>query len=56
MEARCFRATRFFCGAIRPVLDRVFLFERLNVALAYIDSGCAKGEAVVSLKPSVVSH
>jgi NADPH:quinone reductase-like Zn-dependent oxidoreductase len=43
-------------GDIRPVLDRVFPFEELNAALAYIDTGRAKGKVVVSLKPSVVAH
>lgn len=37
-------------GAIRPVLDRVFTFEELNEAMAYVDSGRAKGKVVVSLK------
>jgi NADPH:quinone reductase-like Zn-dependent oxidoreductase len=39
-------------GDIRPVIDRVFPFEDLNAALAYIDTGRAKGKVVVSLKPS----
>lgn len=39
-------------GDIRPVLDRVFPFEDLNAALAYIDTGRAKGKVVVSLKPT----
>lgn len=43
-------------GDIRPVLDRVFPFEELNAALAYIDTGRAKGKVVVGLKPSVVAH
>jgi len=38
-------------GDIRPVLDRVFPFEELNAALAYIETGRAKGKVVVSLKP-----
>jgi NADPH:quinone reductase-like Zn-dependent oxidoreductase len=37
-------------GTIRPVIDRVFLFERLNEALTYIDTGRAKGKVVVTLK------
>ncbi len=35
---------------IRPVLDRVFPFEELNAALAYIETGRAKGKVVVTLK------
>ncbi|WP_145145371.1 NADP-dependent oxidoreductase [Roseomonas gilardii] len=37
-------------GTIRPVLDRVFPFEQLNDALAYIETGRAKGKVVVTLK------
>lgn len=37
-------------GDIRPVVDRVFAFDDLNEALAYIDTGRAKGKIVVSLK------
>ena len=37
-------------GDIRPVNDRVFPFEDLNDALAYIETGRAKGKVVVSLK------
>ena len=37
-------------GDIRPVNDRVFPFEDLNNALAYIETGRAKGKVVVSLK------
>lgn len=37
-------------GAIRPVVDRVFAFDDLNEALAYIETGRAKGKVVVSLK------
>lgn len=36
-------------GAIRPVLDRVFPFERTNEALAYVEAGRAKGKVVVKL-------
>jgi NADPH:quinone reductase-like Zn-dependent oxidoreductase len=38
-------------GDIRPVLDRAFPFEDLNEALAYIETGRAKGKVVVSLRP-----
>ena len=37
-------------GVIRPVVDRVFPFEKTNEALEYIESGRAKGKVVVKLK------
>ena len=37
-------------GTIRPIVDRVFPFETLNEAFAYIDTGRAKGKVVVTLK------
>jgi len=37
-------------GAIRPVIDRVFPFEAMNDAMAYIETGRAKGKVVVSVK------
>ncbi|WP_395945523.1 NADP-dependent oxidoreductase [Brevundimonas sp.] len=37
-------------GVIRPIVDRVFPFADLNAAMAYVDSGRAKGKVVVSLK------
>jgi len=37
-------------GAIRPVVDRVFPFERTNEALAYVETGRAKGKVVVTVK------
>lgn len=37
-------------GAIRPVVDRVFRFERTNEALAYIEQGRAKGKVVVKVR------
>lgn len=37
-------------GTIRPVVDRAFPFEQLNEALAYIETGRAKGKVVVTLK------
>jgi NADPH:quinone reductase-like Zn-dependent oxidoreductase len=36
--------------AIRPVLDRVFPFESTNDALAYVESGRAKGKVVIQLR------
>jgi NADPH:quinone reductase-like Zn-dependent oxidoreductase len=37
-------------GAIRPVLDRVFPFASSNEALAYMESGRAKGKVVIRLR------
>jgi len=37
-------------GAIRPVIDRVFPFAATNDALAYVESGRAKGKVVVKIK------
>jgi NADPH:quinone reductase-like Zn-dependent oxidoreductase len=37
-------------GAIRPVLDRVFPFASSNEALAYVESGRAKGKVVIKLR------
>ena len=36
-------------GVIRPVVDRVFPFESLNQAMAYVDTGRAKGKVVVKI-------
>ncbi|WP_321423971.1 NADP-dependent oxidoreductase [uncultured Bacteroides sp.] len=37
-------------GIIRPVMDKVFPFEATNEALAYVETGRAKGKVVVKLK------
>jgi NADPH:quinone reductase-like Zn-dependent oxidoreductase len=37
-------------GVIRPVVDRVFPFTALNEAMAYVDSGRAKGKVVIKVK------
>jgi len=37
-------------GVIRPVLDRTFPFASTNEALAYVETGRAKGKVVVRLK------
>jgi len=37
-------------GAIRPVIDRVFPFASTNEAVAYVESGHAKGKVVVTVK------
>ncbi|TGL47980.1 NADP-dependent oxidoreductase [Leptospira meyeri] len=36
-------------GSIRPVVDKVFPFYQLNEALAYVESGRAKGKVVVKI-------
>lgn len=36
-------------GAIRPVVDKVFPFEATNEALAYVESGRAKGKVVIKV-------
>ena len=37
-------------GLIRPVVDRVFPFESTNEAMAYVESGRAKGKVVVKVR------
>ncbi|MER8872558.1 NADP-dependent oxidoreductase [Mesorhizobium sp. M0814] len=37
-------------GAIRPVVDRVFPFEATNDALAYVETGRAKGKVVIKVR------
>jgi NADPH:quinone reductase-like Zn-dependent oxidoreductase len=37
-------------GVIKPVLDKVFPFEKTNEAMAYVESGRAKGKVVVKVK------
>jgi NADPH:quinone reductase-like Zn-dependent oxidoreductase len=37
-------------GEIRPVVDKVFPFEKTDDALAYIESGRAKGKVVVKVR------
>lgn len=37
-------------GALKPVLDRVFPFEQTNEAMAYVESGRAKGKVVIKVK------
>lgn len=36
-------------GAIRPVVDRVFPFDRTGDALAYVETGRAKGKVVITV-------
>ena len=37
-------------GAIRPVVDKVFPFEKTGEALAYVETGRAKGEVVINMR------
>jgi NADPH:quinone reductase-like Zn-dependent oxidoreductase len=37
-------------GAIRPVVDKVFPFDATNDALAYVESGRAKGKVVIKVR------
>jgi NADPH:quinone reductase-like Zn-dependent oxidoreductase len=38
-------------GIIRPVVDRVFPFESIDEAMAYVEGGRAKGKVVVNVRP-----
>ncbi|KPF43325.1 NADPH:quinone oxidoreductase [beta proteobacterium AAP121] len=37
-------------GAIRPVIDKIFPFDDTNEALAYVESGRAKGKVVIKVR------
>ena len=37
-------------GAIFPVVDKVFSFDQTNEALAYVETGRAKGKVVIKVK------
>lgn len=37
-------------GIIRPVLDKVFPFAETNEAMAYVETGRAKGKVIVKVK------
>jgi NADPH:quinone reductase-like Zn-dependent oxidoreductase len=37
-------------GIIRPVVDRIFPFGDTNEALAFVETGRAKGKVVVKLR------
>ena len=37
-------------GIIRPVVDKVFLFEQMDEAMSYVSSGRAKGKVIVKVK------
>jgi alcohol dehydrogenase len=38
------------CGAIRPVIDREFAFEKLPEALGYLEAGRARGKVVLNVR------
>ncbi|BAB49325.1 probable zinc-binding oxidoreductase [Mesorhizobium japonicum MAFF 303099] len=42
--------SRIESGFIRPVIDRIFPFEKTNEALAYVEAGRAKGKVVVKVR------
>jgi NADPH:quinone reductase-like Zn-dependent oxidoreductase len=37
-------------GVIRPVVDKVFPFEKTGDALAYVETGRARGKVVIAVK------
>ena len=37
-------------GVIRPVVDKVYLFDKTTEALAYVESGRAKGKVVITMR------
>lgn len=37
-------------GVIKPVMDKIFPFEKTNEAMAYVEAGRAKGKVVVKVK------
>ena len=37
-------------GAIRPVIDKVYPADAINEALAYVESGRAKGKVVIKFR------
>lgn len=37
-------------GVIKPVVDRVFPFEKTNEALAYVETGRAKGKVIIAVR------
>jgi alcohol dehydrogenase len=43
-------ATLIDTAAIRPVIDRVFPFESTKEAMAYVETGRAKGKVVIKIR------
>ena len=54
MKANGFQLTQITSlinsGAIIPVIDKTFPFESINEAMAYVESGRAKGKVVIKIK------
>lgn len=48
-------ATLIDSGAIRPVVDRVSPFDQTNEAMAYVETGRAKGKVVIRVKPEAAN-
>ena len=44
-----FRLSLIESGVIRPVVDKVFPFEKTGDALAYVETGRAKGKVVIAV-------
>jgi Zinc-binding dehydrogenase len=42
--------------AIRPVIDRVFPFESVKDAMAYVESGRAKGKVIITMADMPPAH
>ncbi|MCK9206623.1 MAG: zinc-binding dehydrogenase [Salinivirgaceae bacterium] len=43
-------ASLIITGVIHPVIDKVFPFEQMNEAMAYVETGRAKGKVIVKVK------
>jgi NADPH:quinone reductase-like Zn-dependent oxidoreductase len=54
MQAQCKQLEKITelieTGVILPVVDKVFAFDQTNEALAYVESGRAKGKVVIKVK------
>jgi NADPH:quinone reductase-like Zn-dependent oxidoreductase len=43
-------------GTLTPVVDQVFPFERAKEALAYLETGRARGKVVVRIPQPTLEH
>jgi NADPH:quinone reductase-like Zn-dependent oxidoreductase len=43
-------ATLIEAGIIKPVVDKIFPFDKTNEALSYVESGRAKGKVIIKMK------
>jgi NADPH:quinone reductase-like Zn-dependent oxidoreductase len=43
-------------GKLRPVVDRIFPFDDMLEALAYVEQGRAKGKVVITMPPAVTAR